>query len=173
MRHRALVLSCAVIVLLAAPVYAQVLYGSIVGTVEDPSGASVPSATITLTSEQTGVTREVAADPQGRYSVLNVLPGIYSLKFSAQGFRTLTRTGIDVSINTVTRVNVRLEVGQITEQVTVSAQALALQTDKSETRAEIATDAIISLPLPNFRNYQSLIDLVPGATPSAFHLNPA
>jgi len=168
MRYRAIALSCAAIMLLSAPVYAQVLYGSIVGTVEDPSGASVPSATITLTSEQTGFTREAAADPQGRYSVLNVPPGVYSLKFGAQGFRTLTRTGIDVSINTVTRVNVRLEVGQISEQVTVSAQVLALQTDKSETRAEIATDAIVSLPLPNFRNYQSLIDLVPGATPSAF-----
>lgn len=107
-------------------------------------------------------------DLQGRYSVLNVQPGVYSLKFSAQGFRTLTRTDISVSINTVTRVDVRLEVGQISEQVTVSAQALALQTDKSETRIELAAGAIGSLPLPAFRNYQSLINLAPGATPADF-----
>ncbi|MEK7408179.1 MAG: TonB-dependent receptor [Acidobacteriota bacterium] len=173
MRYRSALASFAVaIVLLAAaglaPLKAQVLYGSIVGTVEDPTGASVPGAAITLSSADTGVTREVQPDQQGRYSILNVPPGVYSLKFAAQGFRMLTRTGIEVSINTVTRVDVRLEVGAVTEQVTVSAQALALQTDKSETRTEISTQAITSLPLPNFRNYQSLIDLVPGATPSGF-----
>ena len=163
------VLGAAVILLaLSAPIHAQVLYGSIVGTVEDPSGAVVPRATITLTSAETGVTRQVEPDSQGRYSILNVLPGVYSLKFSAEGFRTLTRTDIEVSINTVTRVDVRLEVGAVTEQVTVSAQGLALQTDKSETRAEITTAAITNLPLPNFRNYQSLINLVPGATPADF-----
>ncbi len=172
MGYRSASVVCAAALVLAAavvsPASAQVLYGSIVGTTEDPTGAVVPGAVITLTSAATGVTREVKADDQGRYSILNVPAGVYSLKFTAQGFRTYTRTGIEVSINTVTRVDVRLEVGQISEQVTVSAQALALQTDKSETRAEIATDAITSLPLPNFRNYQSLIDLVPGATPSAF-----
>ncbi len=151
-----------------SPVHAQVLYGSIVGTVEDPTGAFIPGATITLTSAETGVTREAIADQHGRYSILNVLPGVYSLKFTAQGFRTLTRTDVEVSINTITRVDVRLDVGQVTEQVTVSAQALALQTDKSETRAEIATEAIVNLPLPNFRNYQSLLNLVPGATPGEF-----
>lgn len=108
------------------------------------------------------------ADQQGRYSILNVPPGAYSLKFSAAGFRTLTRTGVEVTGNTVTRVDVRLEVGAITEQVTVSAQVLALETDKSETRAEIGTPAITNLPLPDFRNYQSLLNLVPGATPADF-----
>jgi len=171
MKKRQSVLLAAIVILTAAgpnPSSAQVLYGSIVGTTEDPTGAVVPGATVTLTSATTGATREVKADDQGRYSILNVLPGIYSLKFTAQGFRTLTRTGVEVTANAVTRVDVRLEVGQITEQVTVSAQAAILQTDKSETRAEIPTDAIVRLPLPNFRNYQSLIDLVPGATPSAF-----
>ncbi|HET8547517.1 MAG TPA: TonB-dependent receptor [Bryobacteraceae bacterium] len=151
-----------------APLSAQVLYGSIVGAVEDPSGATIPRTTITLTSSDTGLTREVQPDQQGRYSILSVLPGSYSLKFTAQGFRTLTRTGIEVSANTVTRVDVRLEVGQVAEQITITAEALALQTDKSETRSEIATSAITSLPLPNFRNYQSLINLVPGATPGEF-----
>ncbi len=171
MRYRPVVIFAAILVLAASavsPVRCQVLYGSIVGTVEDPTGAFVPGAALTLTSADTGVTRDVTADAQGRYSILNVPAGAYSLKFTAQGFRTLTRTGIEVTINTVTRVDVRLEVGQLTEQVTVSAQAIALQTDKSETRAEIATQALANLPLPNFRNYQSLINLVPGATPGEF-----
>ena len=173
MRHQSMfaVLAAAILLLAVAahsPLKAQVLYGSIVGTVEDPTGAIIPGATITLTSADTGIKREVEADQQGRYSILNAPPGVYSLKFSAAGFRTLTRTGVEVTVNTVTRVDVRLEVGAITEQVTVSAQVLALQTDKSETRAEIGTSAITNLPLPDFRNYQSLLNLVPGATPADF-----
>jgi hypothetical protein len=147
---------------------AQVLYGSIVGTVEDPSGAVVLGAKITLTSTETGVTREVQPDGQGRYSILSVLPGRYALTVNASGFRTITRSDVDVTINTVTRVNFQLEVGAVTEQMTISGQGLVLQTDKSETRSEITTTAITNLPLPNFRNYQSLINLVPGATPADF-----
>ncbi|MBE0656352.1 MAG: carboxypeptidase regulatory-like domain-containing protein, partial [Bryobacteraceae bacterium] len=155
-------------VLISAPASAQVLYGSIVGTVEDPTGAVVPGATITISNPATGLTRETKADEQGRYTVPNILPGSYELKVASQGFRTSTRTGIDVSINTVTRVDMKLEVGQMTEQVTVSASAVALQTDKSDVRTELASQAITSMPLPGYRNYQSLINLVPGASPAAF-----
>lgn len=161
----------AALLLLAAawvPANAQVLYGSLVGTVEDPTGAIVTGATVTLSSADTGASRTVEVVGQGRYSILNVLPGVYSLRFAAAGFRPLTRTNVEVTINTVTRVDVRLEVGTVTEEITVSAQALALQTDKSETRAELGGQAIATLPLPNFRNYQSLINLVPGATPGEF-----
>ncbi len=150
------------------PVEAQVLYGSIVGTVEDPSGAVVPGANISLTNVATGVVRELQADAQGRYSVVNLPAGTYNLMVTAPGFRTSTSTGIVVTINTVTRINPRLEVGQVSEQVTVSATAAALQTDRTDTRAEISSKEVVELPLPNYRNYQSLVNLVPGATPAAF-----
>ncbi len=164
-------LACAVLLvalLTSAPANAQVLYGSIVGTVEDPTGAVVPGATITLTNPATGATREIKADDQGRYTVPNLQAGNYTLKVSAQGFRTLTRTGIEITINTVTRVDAKLEVGQMSEQVTVSASAIALQTDKSDVRSELASQAITSMPLYGYRNYQQLINLVPGATPAAY-----
>lgn len=98
-------------VLSFSPARGQVLYGSIVGTTEDPTGAVVPGTLVTLTSAATGATREVKADDQGRYSIANVLPGLYTLKFTAPGFRTLTRTGVEVTANAVTRVDARLEVG--------------------------------------------------------------
>lgn len=153
---------------LAVRSYAQVLYGSIVGAVEDPTGAAVPDATITATNTETGGSREAKADGQGRYSIVSVLPGTYNLVITAPGFRSLTRTGILVTINTVTRVDSRLEVGQISEKVTVSAEAAALQADRADTRTELSARAAVELPLPSYRNFQSLINLVPGATPSAF-----
>ncbi len=154
--------------LTSAPATAQVLYGSIVGTVEDPTGAVVPGATITITNPATGATREIKADDQGRYSVPNMQAGAYDVKVTAQGFRALTRTGVEITINTVTRLDAKLEVGQMTEQVTVSASTVALQTDKSDVRTEITSQTVTNMPLPGYRNYQSLINLVPGATPAAF-----
>ena len=157
-----------VTVAIPRPVFGQVLYGSIVGTVEDPSGGVVPAAKVTLTNTATGLVREVQADDQGRYNALNLAAGTYDLVVTAPGFRTLTRTGIEVTINNVTRVTARLEVGQVSEQVTVSAALAALQTDRSDTRAEINSKMVVELPLPAYRNYQSMINLVPGATPAAF-----
>jgi hypothetical protein len=153
---------------LAAPVRAQVLYGAIVGTVEDQTGALVLKASVVVTNKVTGATREVATDEAGRYAVLNVLPGRYDVRIGATGFKTVTRTDVEVTINTVTRADIRLEVGALTEQVTIEAAAVVLQTDKSDIRHEITGATVQNLPLPSYRNYQSLVALVPGATPPAF-----
>ena len=151
----------------STPAHSQVLYGSIVGAVEDPSGAVVAGASLTLTHAQTGAAREAKSDEQGRYTFVSLPAGDYSLAIAAPGFRSLTRTGITVTINNVTRVEARLEVGQVTEKVTISAIAAALQTDRSDTRAELNARTVVEMPLPAYRNYQSLINLVPGATPAA------
>ena len=143
---------------------AQVLYGSLIGTVSDQSGAVVPTATVTISNAQTGQSRETATDSEGRFSLQNVQAGTYEMKVTSAGFRTLTRTNVAISINTVTRVPVLLEVGQVTEQVTVEGAAAALQTDKTDVHVEIGETQVRNLPLPRYRNYQSLINLVPGAT---------
>jgi hypothetical protein len=153
--------------IVSQPASAQVLYGSIVGVVEDPSGAVVPGASLSITNVATSAVREIVADTQGRYTAVNMPAGTYTIAVTAPGFRTTTRTGVEVTINNVTRITVRMEVGQISEQVTVTGSATALQTDRSDTRAELTAKAVVELPLVNYRNYQSLIDLVPGATPSA------
>ena len=147
---------------------AQVLYGSIVGAVVDQSDAAVPNATVTATSKQTGLTRETSTDLSGRYSLVNLLPGTYNLRVSASGFRTLVREDILVRINAVTRADLQLEVGGVTEQITVTAGVAVLQTDRSELRAEITDREITNLPLANYRNFQSLFTFVPGATPTTF-----
>jgi Carboxypeptidase regulatory-like domain len=149
------------------PIQAQVLYGSVIGTITDQSDSVIPNVAITLTNKDTGVAKEGVSDSQGRYSLPNILPGRYDLKVTGKGFRTYVQSDIDVSPNVVSRVDVRMEVGQLTETVTVEAAQAVLQTDKADTHSEIVSKAITSMPLSGYRNYQTLINLVPGATPAA------
>ena len=150
------------------PVSAQVLYGTALGSIQDQSGGMVSGATVTMTNRNTGLVREAKADVDGRYTFSNLLPGSYDLTVAEAGFRTFTQTGVEISINTVTRVDVKLELGQIAEKVTVEATAAALQTDKSDVRTELGSKAVTNLPLSAYRNFQNLINLVPGATPANF-----
>src|SRR5438477_3120025 len=96
---------------------------------------------------------------------LNLVSGAYELTISANGFRPVTRQGIVITVNTVRREDVALEVGQVNESVTVQAGAATLQTDKTDVHSELSSREVINMPLPHYRNYQSLINLVPGATP--------
>ena len=150
------------------PMSGQVVYGSVIGTITDQSGAIIPGAAVTLTSTATGISKQATADEGGRYSVVDVLPGNYDLKVETKGFRLFVQKDIEVVPGSVARVDVKLEVGQLTEQVTVEAAAVVLQTDKADTHSVINTTQIENLPLGNYRNYQELINLVPGAMPAAF-----
>jgi hypothetical protein len=147
---------------------AQVLYGSIVGTVTDQSGAVVPKADVKAFNPQTGETRDVTSDDAGRYTIGNVVPGTYDVRVTAPGFRQVTTKGVTATINTVTRIDIQMELGSQTQEVNVSGAAAALQTDKSDTHAELSPHEVENLPLPNYRNFQSLFNLVPGATPAVF-----
>jgi len=147
--------------------YGQVLYGSIVGIVTDQSGAVVPGATVSAVNKQTNQAREAQADDQGSFNIQNLQPGLYDVKTDVAGFRSVQQTNVTVTAGTVARVEFKLEIGQTTESVSVSAAAIALQTDKSGTQSQIDTKPIGTLPLSGYRNYQTLINLVPGATPAA------
>jgi hypothetical protein len=147
---------------------AQVLYGSIVGTVTDPSGAVVSGASVTATSTGTGLARTAPADDAGYYSIQNLPQGAYDLSISAAGFKPLTQKGVNVLINTVTRADVNLQVGGVTESVTVDASAALLQTNKTDVSVNLEARAVGNLPLSGYRNFQSLMNLVPGATPGRF-----
>jgi hypothetical protein len=167
------ILSCLAIGLMvmgyaARTASAQVLYGSIVGTLTDETGAVVPAADVTVTNTSTGLSRKATTDGAGYYSIGNLVEGIYDLSVSASGFKPYTQTGVNVPINAVTRIDVRVQVGAITDQVTVEGSAPVLQTTKSDISVNISTEALENLPLSNYRNYQSLINLVPGATPGQF-----
>ncbi len=147
---------------------AQVLYGSVVGTVTDQTGAVVPDATVTITNVETGQAREGTTDDAGYYSILDILEGRYDLTVKATGFGPYTEKNVRVSINTVTRVNVNLQIGSVTQSVTVEATAAVLQTAKADVSVNLESRAMENLPLSNYRSYQTLINLVPGATPARF-----
>ncbi len=149
----------------------QGLYGSLVGSVTDPSGAVVPSASVVVTDVGTGQIRQDKTDQSGRYNVVNLNPGNYTVAISAPGFRKEEQTNVVITPNTVSRIDVHLVVGQQSEQVTVSADAVQLQTDKADTHTEINSKAVVDLPISGsgYRNYQQLIDLTPGAMPSTFY----
>jgi outer membrane receptor protein involved in Fe transport len=147
---------------------AQVLYGAILGSVRDQTGGGVPSAEVRLTNKGTGLVRDTKTNETGLYNFSNVLAGNYDVEVKASGFRPFAQHDISVTINTVTRIDVDLQVGQITEAVTVSSEVTPLQTDKTDVNLELSTKEITDLPLPGYRNYQSLLDLTPGATPSRF-----
>lgn len=146
---------------------AQMLYGSLVGVLADPSGAGVPGAAVRVISQATGQSREVTSDAEGRYSLLNLLPGTYELSVTAKDFRPLKRTGVTVAVSTVSRMDLTLELGAVSESISVTAGEQSLQTEKSDTHVELNPQALTELPLANYRNYQALINLTPGATPAA------
>jgi hypothetical protein len=149
----------------------QGLYGSLVGTVTDPSGAMVPTAAVVVTDVGTGQVRQDKTDQSGRYNVVNLVPGTYTVNVSAPGFRKEEQSNVIITPNTVSRIDVHLQVGEQTEQVNVSAEAVELQTDKADTHTEINSKDVAELPISGsgYRNYQQLIDLTPGAMPSTFY----
>jgi hypothetical protein len=148
-RARLLTVSAALVaaVLSAAPVHAQILYGSIVGTVTDAQGATVPGATVTIVNKDTNLTRDAVTTGDGTYSFTNVLAGPYDVKVALAGFREAVRTSVPVTIGQIARVDVTLQVGTLTETVTVASAAELLQTDKADVSTELNAAAITQMPL--------------------------
>jgi len=151
--------------LTASPSTAQVLYGSVVGTVTDASNALIPGATVTVKSKETGTTRTSTTNSEGSYSIPTIQGGLYEVEIKKDGFRTARQERVEITANTVTRVDLKLTVGQVSESVTIEANAAILQTDRSEVRAEITSKTLTELPVANGRNYQSLFVTLPGISP--------
>ncbi|MGH9854835.1 MAG: carboxypeptidase regulatory-like domain-containing protein, partial [Blastocatellia bacterium] len=147
---------------------AQVLYGSLVGNVADQNGAVVAGATVTITNKGTGQVREGTTNSDGEYTIANVLSGVYDVKVSKQGFNTHTQTDLTITANNITRADVAMKIGNVSDVVSVTADATTLQTESATVKSELSGKEINALPLSAYRNYQSLINLVPGSTPARF-----
>lgn len=147
---------------------AQVLYGTIVGNVKDTTGAAVPGATVTILHTEMNQLRQTVTNDTGGYSFPSVQTGTYTVKVGLTGFKEFIQNGVLITVNNITRVDVTIQVGEIAETVTVGAEAAPLQTEKADVHVELTSKEITNLPLTNYRNYQSLINLVPGATPADF-----
>jgi carboxypeptidase family protein len=151
-----------------ASVTAQALYGSIVGNVTDPQGAVLSGVSVTITNTGTGLKLETATDETGSYIFRNLLPGSYDMKLSFTGFKEMNQSNLIVTAGNPKRLDVTLEIGGAMDSVTVNADAATLRTEKSDLSTEINSKQVTQLPLNQYRNYQTLLNLVPGATPAQF-----
>ena len=150
------------------PATAQALYGSIVGTVIDAQGALTPGVVLVATNTGTGLRAETTSDADGAYVFRNLLPGTYDLTATLTGFREHTQKTIPVTAGNPVRINITLAVGTVSESVQVVSDTTLLQTEKADLSSQLTSKEITNLPLNQYRNYQALINLVPGATPAIF-----
>ena len=151
-----LALSFAPIILFAS------VKSTILGTVTDASGAVIAGATVKVTSVDTGFTRQITTEASGDYVVPDLDPGRYSVTVDLAGFKTFTRTGIELQVDQRLRVDVALEVGNVHQQVEVTGQPPLVETDSSSVGEVVGTDQVERLPL-NGRFFLSLALLTPGS----------
>jgi hypothetical protein len=139
----------------------QAVTGTILGTVADSTGAVIPGATVTLTHRGTGLVRTVVSDSAGEYTVPSLPTGTYTVTGELSGFKTVTLTNITLGVDQRVRIDLQLEVGNMTETVTIEARTPLVQTSSSELGTTIEEEQIRTLPL-NGRNFVSLTRTIPG-----------
>jgi outer membrane receptor protein involved in Fe transport len=144
----------------SAPALAQAT-GQITGVVTDGSGAVVPGAAVEVTNQATGFTRNAVSELDGVYTIPLLSPGVYEAKASLSGFRTTVRGGVEVVVNGTARVDLKLQVGSVSEQVTVEATAPLVETKNATLGVVIDQKKVVDLPL-NGRNFAQLGTLIPG-----------
>ena len=168
--HHSLLVSC--VLASACPAAWGQTTATIVGTVTDPSGAVVPNVSITAASLGTGLTRKTVASQSGNYALPLLPVGVYSVTAEAAGFKKKTTTGIVLEVNQEPRVDIVLEVGAITDAVTVNAEASVLQTENAVVGQVIDNRYTTQIPL-NGRDFSQLLLLSPGTTtrPGGFDLS--
>jgi Carboxypeptidase regulatory-like domain len=150
--------------LTASFLYSQTTFGSIVGTVTDPTGAAVSSTEVDLTNLGTNEKRTETTNADGLYSFLNLPPGQYSIEIQKAGFNRVLRSPITVQTETTTTINLALQVGNVSQTVEVTAQTPLLQTETSSLGQVVDQRKTNELPL-NGRNPLNLVALVPSVVP--------
>src|SRR6202171_2697873 len=151
----------AVILLVSARIYAQVVGGTLSGTVTDQSGAVIPRTQISIKNLATGVTRIVATDAAGFYTAPNLLSGTYEIRATAAGFSTEVQTDITLTVGAQQVLNLTMQVGRVTEKIQVAGQAPAVQLATSSISAVVNSTTVRELPL-NGRSWTDLATLQPG-----------
>jgi hypothetical protein len=149
------------LIVVPSTVYPQAGTGTLTGTVIDPSKAALPGVRITLRDPATGFTRETLTNVTGHYSIPGLRPGTYDVTAEVSGFRKHSQTGFRIEVDQIARLDIGLEVGNVTEVVEVKGTAQLLHTESATLGAAIDTKKIVDLPL-NGRNFVQLALLVPG-----------
>jgi Carboxypeptidase regulatory-like domain/TonB dependent receptor len=140
---------------------AQAVYGSISGTVTDPSGGVLPGVTVTVTSLERKTVDAVVTNDSGQYVKDRLLPGAYEVKVELQGFKQMVYPGIQVNVDSQTRLDVALQVGALAEAVTVQGFSPLLKTDRADVATTFDSKQITDLPVLD-RNFTKFVLLTPG-----------
>lgn len=155
---------CVLLVCFAAsPVNAQNARGTILGHVQDPSGAPVPNAKVTVENVGTGISNTFSTTSTGDFVFVNLIPGTYNVKVEANGFKATSSAGLIVQVDQTLRQDFTLQVGELTQQVTVSAASQMVQTDNATIGQVITQRQIQALPLSG-QDFTSLVAVNAGVT---------
>jgi hypothetical protein len=163
-----------VFVLLAVTVFAsvqghaQVAGATVTGTVTDPSGANIPNAQVSMTNSDTGITTSVTTNSAGFYATPNLIPGPYQVTIRAEGFQTVIRSGIELTVGAHQVLDVSLRVGQMTQEIQVAGDVPTVELTSSELGATVNSTTVRELPL-NGRSWTDLANLQPGVVLATSH----
>lgn len=142
------------------------VYARIQGTVTDPSGAVVPGVNITVTNVATGISRRVTSSKDGSFVALNLpAPGVYNVKAEKSGFKIFYANQIPLSLNQIYVLQIRMQLGSITQQVTVKGESDQVQTTGMQMGATLTGSTIVNMPL-NGRDWVMLQQILPGVVAS-------
>ena len=159
---KALLLGVAIGILAASYVRADDLYGRIRGTVSDPTGALVVGAQVTATNTETGISRQIVSGAEGNYEFLQLAaPATYRVSARQSGFKLFEAQNIHLDLNQIYVLNIQLELGQASQQVTVEAPAAQINTASMQLGTTVTGNTIEDMPL-NGRNWIQLQQLQAG-----------
>jgi hypothetical protein len=154
---------CLGLLLICAPLHSQGNTGRILGIITDETGGIIPGTTVTVTDVQRGLTRSLIPDAAGAYAAPNLLPGTYTVRAEAKGFRPLERAGLLLEVGKDVHVDLTLQPGELTQAITVTEAAPLVETTNATLGGTLSNETINGVPL-NGRNYQNLLSLLPGVT---------
>ena len=164
LRSRLFLFAFALLLVSSCVALAQTATGQVNGTVTDSSRAAVPGATVKLANQGTGIVSQAQTNQSGYYLFINVPTGTYALSVELKGFKAAHVPAFEIAVNQTLTQNVALDIGLLTEYVTVTAEAPLLQQSSTELGSVIAEQSVKELPL-NGRNFTQLLILTPGAIP--------
>lgn len=151
-----------------AAAFAQAVNGTIVGNVTDSSGAAIPHAKVTITEVNTKIVHTGLCNQSGAYEFPEMPPGTYEVAVEMTGFKKQVRHGVVLEANTSPRADIRMEPGDVTQTIEVMATPAILQTDRTDTGRSMDAQIVEEMPIGVNRNFQSLLDLVPGTSVETF-----
>jgi hypothetical protein len=141
---------------------------TLLGTVTDNTGATVPNAQLQILESSTGIAHAGVTNESGNFTFPDLTPGNYTVSVESKGFKKETRANVDVVVNTATRVDFSLQPGSITESVIVTAAPPIMQTDRADVSANIESRTLQTAPVAVNQNFQTLLTLVPGVGPPVY-----